>query len=109
MEWTDFHRDDLNHIPFMRKNGYEEVFSYPDAANGRTTPSRIPHDPVGFRRGNIRVWKLCRWQVNPDSRFRTLGTLVTYYNTAILEGGAYREHKPFDTLEEVVTFYTAQK
>lgn len=106
MEWTDFHRDDLNHIPFMRKNGYEEVFSYPDAANGRTTPSRVPHDAVGFKKGNIHVWKLCRWQVNPDNIYRTL---VIYYNTAILEGDSLKNHKSFDTLEEVVTFYTAQK
>lgn len=100
--WLDCPREDLHGIPFMESHGYSPIFSTKDIQNSRIRPSNVPHDPVGFIKDNIHVWKSCKYVNIENSRFRDI---VTYWRTAELIDGSFANHKEFDTLDEVVTHY----
>lgn len=86
-------RYDLEAIPMMEANGWTVVFSDVDETHNRTTPENVPHDAVAFKKGNKVVWMAGK----SLSEGYTL-----YWRAADLIDGYYRNHKSFDTLENVL-------
>lgn len=83
-------RNDIQGIPFMKKNGYKPVYSSADMVNNRT---ETPHDAISFVNGNFWVWKIGT---------STSKGIIMQWQTARLIDGYYRYHHKVDTLEKAV-------
>jgi hypothetical protein len=88
--WEDCPRDDLNQIPLAIVRGWEIRFHYKDMRHGRITPYNVPHEGVGFVKGNVHTWK-CYKHTEPYS----------YWRVADLIEGYFCNHRDYDTLPEV--------
>ena len=63
-KWEECDRDDLKVIPKMVAMGFDVKFSSDDLKHNRTTIDNIPHNAVGFIKGDKHVWKLYNYQEN---------------------------------------------
>ena len=57
-KWEDYTREDLHNIPYMESQGFSVEFHRIDKHYGRTVPQSVPHWPVSFRKGDLRVWSI---------------------------------------------------
>lgn len=90
-DWSGFIRDDLKMIPTMEANGFTVTFHDQDRLHKRTTPENVPNHEVGFKKGTLNIWKII-------DRSRD----IMVWQTADLIDGYYRNHTPYDTLEEII-------
>ncbi|MBN1117780.1 MAG: hypothetical protein JXA77_11280 [Bacteroidales bacterium] len=90
--WTDCQRDDLNNIPLAIEKGWSPDFNYKDKMHHRTTPENVPHDCVSFKKDNKSAWKIYT---------KTSESYFPQWRVADLIDGYYRNHRTYDTLEDV--------
>jgi hypothetical protein len=58
-------REDIAAIPIMEAGGWKTTYSPADKRFGRTDindPAKIPHDAVGFEKGEQHVWQIIDWK-----------------------------------------------
>jgi hypothetical protein len=88
-KWEDYTREDLHNIPYMESQGFSVEFHRIDKHYGRTVPQSVPHWPVSFRKGDMRVWSIRDgWQTS----------FVT--GDGSKESIQHRYHKRYKTLKE---------
>jgi hypothetical protein len=90
--WTDFSRDDLNHIPLAVEKGWLPDFDYIDRMYHRTTPKNVPNHCVQFKKNNKTAWKVYK---------TTNNNIIIFWRIADLINGYYKNHRTYNTLEEI--------
>jgi hypothetical protein len=92
-KWTDYERDDLHNIPLAIEKGWTPDFDYKDKMHKRTTPDNPPQqDAAHFKKGVKVAWKIY---------VSTSTSLYSQWRVADLINGHFRNHRTYDTIEEV--------
>ncbi len=92
-KWEDSGRDDLKFLPKMVLAGWIPEFHESDVRYGRVTPEYPPMTAVSFTKGFKLAWKA----------YRNKGDgIVDYWQVADLVDGYVKNHRPYESLCEVI-------
>ena len=92
-KWEDCPREDLSIIPYAGEKGWSPCFSVNDRKWNRITIDNVPHDEVGFSKGNVRTWRVIKR--NDDG--------ISYvWKVADIVNGRFTNHREYDTIREAI-------